>query len=768
MAELIGIVAGVAGIADVGMRVSRRVQSVAHEWKNAPDQILALGREVSDLAAIMRSVQDACRSVETAPSASTELVANLRTNVDQAARLLAEIDHDIQELASLPKRRRRSRWLGMRPLLEQKRQELQDIRCNIRDLFGSQASSSNVRVELELESLQISLQRTNEAVEEKLGILNNNVLQLSQQLADLGGPNTNNSLGTNNELDSAISMSLHQLLTGQQPAHGRTITPAPAGHSEAPARAVGHNSGIISIRTTYRNSHCPTSCKCSCHSQPSRRRHKTWKMPPLLRGLLGVLFAQYSGSPASAAICSSLGCLRNNSHTFEIVYDFPLWCVNKGIHLLVQWGMTGSPVLALMPRYRVSFRAGGLLHAVNSSNIDLVRAALEAAPYSVHYQAYSTGYTALHFACIKCDEGSAEVLRLLLRYGADFDTENDNGQSAGSMAACQILLGIMPKRLLTELSSWKSVSQLMEEVELSPVSEVVLGIRMGNIETMLENMSASRLKLNEFDNTGNTPLYWAARAGNLGAVKALVKFGVDINIETKSGKTPLIGACDSTAASNTECFRWLLCNGADTHQYDARGFNCLTSACCRRTLPAVRELLSWGVNVNSRDAAGRTALGCAAQFNQDHIVTYLIDHNADTELVNAVGWTPILEAALGNAHGCLRVLLNRGANYRFVSRYGWTILHCAAQAGDLKTMEILTQHGLLGVDALAVSRMYGAFTAEELFFQHRRRQPQAEVLLAALRTLISVVQRTNVRARGAEHEELNESEDIFYDAFEYL
>ncbi|KAK4097049.1 ankyrin, partial [Parathielavia hyrcaniae] len=98
-----------------------------------------------------------------------------------------------------------------------------------------------------------------------------------------------------------------------------------------------------------------------------------------------------------------------------------------------------------------------------------------------------------------------------------------------------------------------------------------------------------------------------------------------------------------------------------------------------------------GVDVNTRDAMGRTGLGCAAQFNHDRGASVLLHHNADTELENYLGWTPVLDAVLNNSHECLRLLLKRGADYRFVSRYGWSILHCAAQAGDLETMRILTE-----------------------------------------------------------------------------
>lgn len=140
MAEIFGIIAGVAGIADVGIKVSRRLHKVASEWKNAPDEILALGREVSDLTVVMHNIQDACRSIQAAPSASPGLVANLRTTTDRAGKLLNEIDDAVWELTFMTTRKfeRRAKWLVIRPSLEQKRQGLRDLRVNIRDLLLAQ------------------------------------------------------------------------------------------------------------------------------------------------------------------------------------------------------------------------------------------------------------------------------------------------------------------------------------------------------------------------------------------------------------------------------------------------------------------------------------------------------------------------------------------------------------------------------------------------------------------------------------------------------
>ncbi|KAK0639397.1 ankyrin repeat-containing domain protein [Cercophora newfieldiana] len=291
---------------------------------------------------------------------------------------------------------------------------------------------------------------------------------------------------------------------------------------------------------------------------------------------------------------------------------------------------------------------------------------------------------------------------------------------------------------------------------------------MGNFESMLTSIPKHRLKLTELDTTGSTPLFWAARLGNLSAIKALVGAGVDINLGSASGKTPLIGACIET--SNAECFDWLLQNGADPYRADSKGSHCLTAACCLGSLHAVKALVESGFDVETRDHAGMTGLGWAVNYDHESIAAYLLQHGASFGLENKAGWTPVLDAVLRNSHRCLKLLLKKGANYRFVSRHGWSILHCAASTGDLKTMEILTEHGLKGVDVgMKSSKGFGTRTAEEVFLAQRLKHPGAETLLLAFRRLLAAVEKANLGGEEmvSQDEKLDETDDVFHEAVEY-
>jgi hypothetical protein len=77
VAEILGVVVGIAGAADVGARVSKQLRKIVHRWRNAPSEIYAISNELSDLNVVLRSTGDALESIKTVP-ASTELKAALK------------------------------------------------------------------------------------------------------------------------------------------------------------------------------------------------------------------------------------------------------------------------------------------------------------------------------------------------------------------------------------------------------------------------------------------------------------------------------------------------------------------------------------------------------------------------------------------------------------------------------------------------------------------------------------------------------------------
>ncbi len=173
---------------------------------------------------------------------------------------------------------------------------------------------------------------------------------------------------------------------------------------------------------------------------------------------------------------------------------------------------------------------------------------------------------------------------------------------------------------------------------------------------------------------GLTPLLYAARAGCLGCVSAMVEAGVDIDRPNPDGMTPMIMALDN---GYPNVARYLLDHGANPHTWDWWGRTPLYVAVTMRggrdsrpgprppeSLAFINALLDAGVNPNAQLAfkepsrggrdnrfaddlltTGATPLLRAAQTFDDDVVRALLAHGALVDLPNASGVTPFMAAA---------------------------------------------------------------------------------------------------------------------------
>ena len=146
---------------------------------------------------------------------------------------------------------------------------------------------------------------------------------------------------------------------------------------------------------------------------------------------------------------------------------------------------------------------------------------------------------------------------------------------------------------------------------------------------------------------GNSPLMFAARAGDLASVELMLAAGADVNVESAYG----ISATTLAAHSNHgDVVETLLGNGADPNAANG-GYTALHAAILRGNETAVRSLLHHGADANTPLLAPSPI---RRQSRDYHF------HNA------LVGATPFWLSARFLHPGIMRALAESGANPHFI------------------------------------------------------------------------------------------------------
>jgi ankyrin repeat protein len=278
-----------------------------------------------------------------------------------------------------------------------------------------------------------------------------------------------------------------------------------------------------------------------------------------------------------------------------------------------------------------------------------------------------------------------ELIGILLEVGADPNLANEDDQTplmlaarTGNVAVAELLVtrgakvNTREKYRNQSAVMWAAAEGHAPMVKFLVSKGADLTIRALDNAWMTQISSEPRV---QYRPTGGlTPLLYAARAGCLGCVEAMVAAGVDIDRPNPDGMTPMIMALDNGAPLVAQ---YLLDKGANPHTWDWWGRTPLYVAVTMRggrdsragprppeSLAFVKALLAAGVNPNPQLAfkepsrggrdnrfaddlltTGATPLLRAAQTFDNDVVRLLLQHGARVDLPNASGVTPFMAAA---------------------------------------------------------------------------------------------------------------------------
>jgi ankyrin repeat protein len=198
------------------------------------------------------------------------------------------------------------------------------------------------------------------------------------------------------------------------------------------------------------------------------------------------------------------------------------------------------------------------------------------------------------------------------------------------------------------------------------------------------------IKVNEKDDTGITPLYYATLDGHSVIITLLCKHGASVNAQGGWYGNALCAAC---YGGHLEAVRLLFEKGADVNAQGGEYGNALQAACIGGHLEMVKELLARGAGVNAQGGWYGNALYAACDGGHLKVVRLLFEKGAD---VNAQGgqYGNALQAACFRGHlEVVKELLARGADVNTQGGYYGNALQAACYKGHLEAVKEMLARG---------------------------------------------------------------------------
>lgn len=253
--------------------------------------------------------------------------------------------------------------------------------------------------------------------------------------------------------------------------------------------------------------------------------------------------------------------------------------------------------------------------------------------------------------------------------------------------------------------------------------DLVTAVRDGNIAAVRALLKQG-VDVNAVQGDGATPLHWAVHVDDLNAVELLIRAGARVDAANDTGVTPLYLACMNRNAPVVEK---LLAAGANPNVTLLNGETVLMMCARSGTVAAVRNLLVRGAAVNAKEPLHhQTALMWAVAQRRPDVVETLIEAGADIharsrsfpQVVTAEetqragreelnytllrgGSTPLLFAARVGDTDSARLLIDAGADVNDSLPDGTSALTLAAHSGQGATAMLLLERGA-NPDAAAI------------------------------------------------------------------
>jgi ankyrin repeat protein len=208
----------------------------------------------------------------------------------------------------------------------------------------------------------------------------------------------------------------------------------------------------------------------------------------------------------------------------------------------------------------------------------------------------------------------------------------------------------------------------------------------GNVE-VVKALLAAKANPNAPDRTGRSPLTLAAEKKHGEVLKMLIAAGGNVELKDQLGGTPIVWAA---GLGNTETVGILLNAGANPNVVDRQGMTPLIWAATIGRHETVEMLIQKGADVNAKDQlAGETALIRAVRTGELESVKALLKSGAKLDVRNNQGMTPLLVACYSGDLAKIKAILDAGADKTAKDQRGWGAIDFARNRVDPAKAEIV-------------------------------------------------------------------------------
>ncbi len=302
-----------------------------------------------------------------------------------------------------------------------------------------------------------------------------------------------------------------------------------------------------------------------------------------------------------------------------------------------------------------------LWEAVNSGNLDGVKAAITSGAYITHRN--YIGWTPLMQAV---QNGSEEIIQYLCENNADLDFHSLKHLHVVNALWSAVESGRLDD-VKAAITSGADINQ-RNCIGWTPLMYVV----MNGSEDIVKYLCEKNANLNVLSLYSlYSAISLAVALNQPSCLKILIESGADINGTNYNGWTPLMYA----ARNGFDDIIKLLCkNNADLNIQGPELDTAVTLAAEYNKLSCIKILIGSGAKINHRGSDGCTPLMHAAKNGFKDIVQFLCENHANLNLQNNAYKTAVSLAAEFNRPCCLQILIKSGADVSLKTSFGETAL----------------------------------------------------------------------------------------------